>query len=117
MVALSGDLAGERRSRQSFVHEQDGNVGDDRIDELGLAAEQSFLDDRRLVAEVLAVAFDQALAERCRQRHPFERRPALRTDQDGEQIGIEGHRLEDSKRQEDSTTGGAPARFRRRPLW
>ena len=100
-----GGLAGERRSRQGFVHEHDGDVGDDRVDQLGLAAEQSLLHHRRLVAEVLAVALHERPAERLGQFHPFERGPALRTDQNGEEFGIDGHREmgRGSKRPEDST--------------
>src|SRR5689334_17771763 len=103
------------RARKGFVDEHDGNVRDDGIHEVRLLRVETLGHDRLLVAELLAILLDEGLARRLLQLDELERTLRLGADQNREQLGIDGHGVSQTSREqymEDRRTGlRAPERL------
>src|SRR6059036_741022 len=89
-VKSSGGTSG--LARQCLVDQHHRYVGDDGIHEVRLLGVQPLGHDRLFVAELLAVFLDEGPARLVGELDELERTFRLRTDENGEKLGIDGHR-------------------------
>ena len=94
---------------ESLLDEHDRNVRDDRVDQPRGGAEQSLLDHRRLVAEMLPVLLRQHPADFRRQLDQLQLALRLGADEYLQQLRIDRHRAPLSRAQHSTAGSGVRA--------